>query len=424
MTTTHSNMTSLTGSSADGADISQRFALDVQGFDALKSLAAKSPEQGAKLASKQFDAVFTQMMLKSMRAATPSNGPLDSHDADSFTAMLDQQLAQQMSSRGIGVADMMLKQLMRNSNVQGAAGTDGASGAAGLLDAAGAAGGNRADRGNGVLAALRAAGAGSAALANLPIGKSAARLPMGVASGSLPMGTASPSIAAAKQLLVALAGANASSAASALGSDDDSTIASGHIAQDYRSLSALANAYLNPAANGSLARGQGFASNEVQPAPVPSSGAPQHASDFIQKLAAPAQAASAATGIPARFIIGQAALESGWGKSEIKHHDGSSSHNIFGIKATKDWNGPTVSATTTEFVNGRATRTVQKFRAYGSYAEAMTDYAKVLKNNPRFAPVLAAARDVAGFAHGMQKAGYATDPHYAKKLISIMQQMV
>ena len=107
---------------------------------------------------------------------------------------------------------------------------------------------------------------------------------------------------------------------------------------------------------------------------------------FVDKLAAPAQAASAATGIPARFIIGQAALESGWGKSEIKKADGSTSHNVFGIKATKDWTGKTVTTVTTEYVNGKPQRTVEKFRAYDSYEDAMTDYASLLKSNPRYAP--------------------------------------
>ena len=136
-----------------------------------------------------------------------------------------------------------------------------------------------------------------------------------------------------------------------------------------------------------------------------------------------AQAASAATGIPARFIIGQAALESGWGKREIKNADGSTSHNVFGIKATKDWTGKTVSTLTTEYVHGKPQRVVEKFRAYDSYQEAMTDYASLLKGNPRYAQVINSAHDVKGFANGMQRAGYATDPHYAKKLMSIMDKM-
>ncbi|MEQ5840252.1 flagellar rod assembly protein/muramidase FlgJ [Paraburkholderia acidicola] len=298
-------------------DLSQRFALDVQGFDSLRAQVNASPQAGLKMAAQQFDAVFTQMMLKSMRDATPSDGPFDSHDSASFTSMLDQQLSQQMSSKGIGVADAMLKQLMRNAGQ----------------------GGGDANAGN-----------------------------------------------------------NAA-------------------------LNALANAYSNSAANGALAAGKGYSANSALTPPLRGDGSSQKVDAFVDKLAAPAQAASAATGIPARFIIGQAALESGWGKSEIRKTDGSSSHNVFGIKATKDWTGKTVSTLTTEYVNGQPQRVVEKFRAYDSYEDAMTDYANLLKANPRYAQVLNSSHDVAGFAHGMQRAGYATDPHYAKKLISIMQKM-
>ena len=301
-------------------DLSQRFALDVQGFDALRAQAKASPQEGMKAAAKQFDAVFVQMMLKSMRDATPSDGPFDSHDTATFTSMLDQQLSQQMSSRGIGVADAMLKQLMRNSGMQADA-SDGA------------------NAGNSV------------------------------------------------------------------------------------ALNALAKAYANPAANGALAAGNGYSANSAFTPVMRGDGSSAKVDAFVDKLAAPAQAASAATGIPARFIIGQAALESGWGRSEIRKADGSSSHNVFGIKATKDWTGKTVSTVTTEYVNGKPQRVVEKFRAYDSYEEALTDYASVLRNNPRYAQVLNSSRDVAGFANGMQRAGYATDPHYAKKLISIMQKM-
>src|ERR1700693_2776475 len=95
------NSTSSTGSS----DISQRFALDMQGFAALRQTVKNSPEQGAKIAAKQFDVVFTQMMLKSMRDATPWDGIMNSSQTKNFTDMLDQQLAQQLSSKGIGLAD-------------------------------------------------------------------------------------------------------------------------------------------------------------------------------------------------------------------------------------------------------------------------------------------------------------------------------
>ncbi|CAG4905939.1 flagellar assembly peptidoglycan hydrolase FlgJ [Paraburkholderia gardini] len=298
-------------------DLSQRFALDVQGFDALRAQAKNSPQEAMKSAAKQFDAVFTQMMLKSMRDATPQDGPFDSHDTATFTSMMDQQLAQQLSNKGIGVADAMLKQLMRNSGMQ---------------------------------------------------------------TGD------------------ANAGNNAA-------------------------LNALAKAYANPANNGALQSGRGYSANSALTPPVKGDGSSPKVDAFVDRLAAPAQAASEATGIPARFIIGQAALESGWGKSEIKKVDGSTSHNVFGIKATKDWTGKTVSTVTTEYVHGKPQRVVEKFRAYDSYEDAMTDYASMLKSNPRYAQVLNSSHDVNGFATGMQRAGYATDPHYARKLISIMQKM-
>jgi flagellar protein FlgJ len=325
------------GSDTGGAlgSLSNRFALDVQGFDAMRAQANASPQQGLKAAAKQFDSVFTQMMLKSMREATPSDSPFDSKDGDNFTSMLDQQLAQNLGSKGIGVADMMLKQLMRASGGQ----AGGAGVGAGSLDANGD---SSANAGN--MAAMNA---------------------------------------------MAKAYANAQGAKAAASLDG---------AKGYTADSALA-----PPAHGA-------GSDKVNA--------------FVGRLAAPAQAASAATGIPARFIIGQAALESGWGKREIKNANGTTSHNIFGVKAGNDWTGKTTTATTTEYVNGQPTKKVETFRAYDSYEDALTDYASVLKSNPRYAPVVTASRDAAGFAHGMQKAGYATDPQYAKKLISIMRQIV
>ncbi|MDR5835202.1 flagellar assembly peptidoglycan hydrolase FlgJ [Caballeronia sp. LZ034LL] len=337
-----------TDTSGGLSNLSNRFALDTQGFDALRAQAGANPQQGLKEAAKQFDAVFTQMMLKSMRDATPSDSPFESNDTKSFTSMLDQQLSQQMSSKGIGVADMMLKQLMRNSGAQSGGNAAGGAGAAGSMNAMQALGGMS-----------------------------------GGGSGDLD--------------------ANAGNLAA---------------------MNAMAKAYAAAQANkNSTLAGRGYSAADSLEPPARGNGSDK-VNAFVDRLAAPAQAASAATGIPARFIIGQAALESGWGKREIKAADGSTSHNIFGIKATKDWTGKTVNAVTTEYVNGRPQKVVEKFRAYDSYEHALTDYASVISTNPRYAPVIQASRDVAGFAHGMQKAGYATDPQYAKKLISIMRQIV
>ena len=324
-----------TDSSSGLNSLSNKFALDVQGFDAMRAQANANPQQGLKAAAKQFDAVFTQMMLKSMRDATPSDSPFDSNDSKTFTSMLDQQLSQNMGAKGIGVADMMLKQLMRNAGAGSGAG----------MDASGASAGG------------------------------------------------------------------------------DSSANAGNMA----AMNAMAKAYANAAGSSTAASkaslsGNGYSADSALTPPARGVGTDKVAA-FVDRLAAPAQAASSATGIPARFIIGQAALESGWGKREIKNSDGSSSHNVFGIKATSDWTGKTTSAVTTEYVNGKSQKVVEKFRSYDSYEDALTDYASVLKSNPRYAPVVEASRDAAGFAHGMQKAGYATDPQYAKKLISIMRHI-
>jgi flagellar protein FlgJ len=119
-------------------------------------------------------------------------------------------------------------------------------------------------------------------------------------------------------------------------------------------------------------------------------------------------------------VVAQAALESGWGRHEIRAADGSTTHNVFGVKAGRNWHGPVVEKTTTEFVNGVAQKTTAKFRAYGSYAEAFRDYASVLRNNPRYAGIVGQTHDAKGFANGLQQAGYATDPAYADKLVRVI----
>jgi peptidoglycan hydrolase FlgJ len=154
----------------------------------------------------------------------------------------------------------------------------------------------------------------------------------------------------------------------------------------------------------------------------------QRQSDFVASHTEAAQAAEAQTGIPATFMIAQAAHETGWGKRDIRNADGSASHNVFGIKAGSNWTGATTDVTTTEYVNGQAHRVVQKFRSYGSDAEAFADYAKLMKDSPRYANVVAAASNKAAstttaashFAQNLQKAGYATDPAYADKLTKMI----
>lgn len=149
------------------------------------------------------------------------------------------------------------------------------------------------------------------------------------------------------------------------------------------------------------------------------SSVPAPAREFVSRLWPHAGDASRATGIPAHFMIAQAALETGWGRAELRFSDGTPTYNLFGIKAGRGWQGAVAEATTTEYVNGVAQKTVERFRAYSSYAEAFRDYASLLTSNPRYAAVLN-QQDAAGFARGLQRAGYATDPMYAAKLERII----
>lgn len=149
-------------------------------------------------------------------------------------------------------------------------------------------------------------------------------------------------------------------------------------------------------------------------------GAPAHIRTFVDRMGAAAELASRRSGVPAKLILSQAALESGWGEREIRRPDGRSSHNLFGIKAGGGWRGEVVNVMTTEYdEDGVAHRVSQPFRAYGSYAESFQDYAALIGGSGRYGKVVAAPSAEAA-ARRIQEAGYATDPGYADKLISIM----
>ncbi len=141
---------------------------------------------------------------------------------------------------------------------------------------------------------------------------------------------------------------------------------------------------------------------------------------FIARHQAAARATEQATGIAASNILGQAALESGWGKHEIRMKDGSPSHNLFGIRATADWKGKVAEVTTTEYIGGVARRVTAKFRAYDSYEAGFKDHARLLSQSPRYSKTVAQADTAQGYAQGLQKAGYATDPAYADKLTRVI----
>jgi len=267
-------------------------------------------DEALRMASKQIESLFLQMMLKSMRNAALANGPFDSEQTKLVQELHDQQLASNLAhARGIGLGEALFRQLGGGRNKEKDVDLD----------------------------------------------------PQRVAPPSLPL--------AAK-----------------------ATVA--EVAQTEKINQTIAAAR--------------------------KANVPEHVRDFVADIWPHAHAASRATGIPTHFIVAQAALETGWGAKQLKNADGSPSYNLFNIKAGPDWNGPTTAQkTVTEFENGNWQSRQAQFRSYASWAEAFADYAKLLTNSPRYADVLG-SDNAAEFAQGLKKAGYATDPLYADKLMRII----
>jgi flagellar protein FlgJ len=143
-------------------------------------------------------------------------------------------------------------------------------------------------------------------------------------------------------------------------------------------------------------------------------GADQQA--FLESIAPWAKEAADKLGVAPELVSAHAALESGWGQRPLRNADGSSTHNLFGIKAGSSWKGGVAESATTEYVGGAALKTSARFRAYPDQASAFRDYAQMLIDNPRFRGALGAGSDAHAFASGLAKGGYATDPAYAAKL--------
>ncbi|NYZ64348.1 flagellar assembly peptidoglycan hydrolase FlgJ [Luteimonas deserti] len=146
--------------------------------------------------------------------------------------------------------------------------------------------------------------------------------------------------------------------------------------------------------------------------------APRSPERFVASIWSHAQAAARELGVDAKALVAQAALETGWGRRTISRGDGSTANNLFGIKAT-GWKGERATVNTHEYTNGVRHTERADFRAYASPAESFADYVRLLKQNPRYRQALESGGDVRRFATALQQAGYATDPRYADKLSAI-----
>lgn len=146
----------------------------------------------------------------------------------------------------------------------------------------------------------------------------------------------------------------------------------------------------------------------------------QTPAEFVNRVMPTIRRAAAALGVNPLGMLAQAALETGWGQRMPRTADGSSSLNLFGIKAGEQWTGARATADSVEFTNGVATPRRTTFRAYGSIEESVSDFANLLKSSPRYRDAIAAGGDAQGYIHGIAKSGYATDPEYGNKLNQIL----
>lgn len=315
-----------------------QLAFDANSLNGIKRLSRDNSPAALKAASQQFETVFLQMVLKSMRDATPQAGMFDSEQTKTFTGLLDQQLAMTLSTSrgGTGLAAVIEQQLGRQ------------------------------------IAPAVVPGESK----GLPLAPQAAGHP-------LPPALSGPAVAG-NPMSQAL--------------------------DRYRAAAAAAD------------RARGAASSAADGATLPASLAalPVGKREFVQKVWPHAMQVSRETGIPAHFMVAQAALETGWGKSEIRRADGAQSYNLFNIKAGSNWNGGSAKVMTTEYENGTPVRENASFRAYGSYAEAFRDYARLINGNARYAGA-AGQTDARAFADGLRRGGYATDPAYASKLRRVIE---
>jgi flagellar protein FlgJ len=168
-----------------------------------------------------------------------------------------------------------------------------------------------------------------------------------------------------------------------------------------------------------LSKGTATESAAVQPTGDSKVATPEERDHFISTLLPQATEAAQKLGVDPHSLIAQAALETGWGRSQ----PGGDSHNLFGIKAGPNWNGASVQANTQEFDGAVGTREIASFRAYGSPRESVEDYVRVIRDNPRFADAMNTGSDIHAFANALQRGGYATDPDYARKLAAVATEV-
>ncbi|WP_137805368.1 flagellar assembly peptidoglycan hydrolase FlgJ [Pseudomonas sp. G(2018)] len=384
----------------------------------------KNSDANMRKVAQEFESLFLGEMLKSMRSATEALGkdnPMNTAEAKQYQEMYDQQLAVSMSREGggIGLADVLMRQMSKNKPL--------APGEAATLSAA--------KQEAAKAAAQTPVAAGTVAI-NGPLSRVNGERPLWASrSVSAPSGEGAhrndmalinqrrlalpPKLA--DRLLAGLVPSATTTAAATVATANKTQLperATPTGAGPLFNGDWLANAQTS--ANGGLQiHGRAIAQIPLAPAKKAFSSADA----FVSTMLPMAKEAADRIGVDPRYLVAQAALETGWGKSVMRAQDGSSSHNLFGIKTGSSWKGDSARAITSEFRNGEMVKETAEFRSYASYKDSFHDLVTLLQSNNRYQDVVKSADNPEQFVRELQKAGYATDPNYASKISQIARQM-
>jgi flagellar protein FlgJ len=385
----------------------------------------KNSDGNMRKVAQEFESLFLGEMLKSMRSATETLGqdnPLNTPAAKQYQEMYDQQLAVSMSREGggIGLADVLMRQMSKNKPM-----APGEAAAASAAKQAAA------------KAAVETPIAAGTVATNGPLSRLNGERPLwasrSVKSASAGEGTHRNDMALINQRRLALPPKLADRLLAGLVPSASTAAATATTAQNSIQMPQSTKTGAGPLYNGDWLASQTDATSSgrlqiygramAQIPLAPAKKAFSSADEFVNTMLPMAKEAAERIGVDPRYLVAQAALETGWGKSVMRAQDGSSSHNLFGIKASSSWKGESARAITSEFRNGEMVKETAQFRSYDSYKDSFHDLVTLLQTNNRYQDVVKSADNPEQFVRELQKAGYATDPDYASKISQIAKQM-
>jgi flagellar protein FlgJ len=347
---------------------------DLSGLQSINVTAHTDKRQALKDLSKQFESMMMSMMMKSMRQANDvfsEDNPLVGKDEKFYRDMFDQQLSLDLGKSGsIGIAESMFRQLEKTLPVEKSTTENANTNMTGMLN--------------------------------------------GVTKRNIQQKTF------AELVNPSLRTVNRSIRAQDSFDTVDQThevVKAGDIFNEDK-FSEI-DLWLEPSAAKTVdvASVSSLSDQIAEPKSFDFDGSPER---FIEQLYSQAQKAAGVLGVKPEVLLAQAGLETGWGKKLLTKQDGESSFNLFNIKATKKWDGDFVTVPTLEYRDGIAVKEQSAFRSYKNPQESFSDYIDLISGNPIYQRALQNADDPKRYVRELQRAGYATDPNYAKKIIDIM----